>query len=385
MLLARKGYRVLVVDSAKFASDTISTHLLHPPAVASLERWGLAGRMKASGCPPIHKYVYDFGPFTIAGAPADDPEIVSYCPRRTVLDPLLIDAAAEAGAEVRECFSVDELLTENGCVTGIRGRSNGATHVETARVVIGADGRHSRVAETVRPEQYNERPPVQVSYYAYFSDLPTEGFETYVRPHRGWAVMPTNDGLTVLIGGRPVAEFDEYKKDVEKNLLESFELAPAFAARVRKAKRETRFVGTSVAGWFRKPFGPGWALVGDSGYNKDFIPGMGILDAFRDAELCANALHATFSGAENFETALGRYQHTRDEQALPMYEFTNEIAPLEPPPPEFAQLLAAISTDGRSMDEFVQMTSGMLSAAEFFSERNVRRLLGRAAPPAQCG
>ena len=102
MLLARKGHRVLVVDQATFPSDTLSTHLVHPPGVAALQRWGLLDRLVATGCPPIGTYAFDFGPFTISGAPGTGEAPVAYGPRRTVLDKLLVDAASEAGAEVRE-------------------------------------------------------------------------------------------------------------------------------------------------------------------------------------------------------------------------------------------------------------------------------------------
>lgn len=72
MLLARRGYRVLAVDRAEFPSDTVSTHLVHPPGLAALDRWGLLDRVVASGCPPIDTYAFDFGPFTIEGSPAGD-------------------------------------------------------------------------------------------------------------------------------------------------------------------------------------------------------------------------------------------------------------------------------------------------------------------------
>jgi 2-polyprenyl-6-methoxyphenol hydroxylase-like FAD-dependent oxidoreductase len=381
MLLARRGYRVLVVDSAKFPSDTVSTHLLHPPGVAALERFGLLDRLEASGCPAISKYSYDFGPFTISGQPGITAAEVAYCPRRTILDNLLVDAASEAGAEVRQGFTVEELVLRGGRVAGIRGHASGKTVTESARVVIGADGRHSLVAKSVRPEQYNEKPPVQVSYYTYFSDLPTDGYEVYLRPYRGCGVMPTHDDLTVVIAGWPIAEFEENKKDVEGNYFKVFDLMPAFAERVRHAKREARFVGTSVPGYFRKPFGPGWALVGDAGYNKDFITGLGIMDAFRDAELCATALHETFRGAKTFEEAMHVYQRTRDDQVLPMYEFTNQLAPLEPPPPDFQQLLAAVHGNRRAMDAFAQVAAGVLSPTEFFSNENVQRIFAAAAGP----
>ena len=161
MLLARKGYRVLVVDRATFPSDTVSTHVMHPAAVAALTRWGLIDRLTATGCPPIDTYAFDFGPLTIAGVPGTEETPFAYCPRRTVLDKLLVDAATEAGAEVREGFVVEEVLVEDGCVTGIKGRSKGGTTVtERARVVIGADGRFSLVAGTVRPEQYQREAAV---------------------------------------------------------------------------------------------------------------------------------------------------------------------------------------------------------------------------------
>jgi 2-polyprenyl-6-methoxyphenol hydroxylase-like FAD-dependent oxidoreductase len=277
MLLARKGYRVLVVDRATFPSDTLSTHLLHPPGVAAMERWGLLDRLIATGCPPIDTYTFDFGPFTISGAPGTEDAPVAYCPRRTLLDKLLVDAASEAGAEVREGFTVKEIVSEDGRVTGIRGHSKGGEDVtEHARVVIGADGRNSFVAKAVGAEQYNEKPQLLCGYYTYWSGLPMDGhFDVYIRPDRSFAAAPTHDDLTLVVAGWPFAEFEANKTDVEGNYLKMFDLAPEFAERIRGAKREARFSGTAVPNYFRRPFGPGWALVGDAGYNKDFITAQG--------------------------------------------------------------------------------------------------------------
>jgi flavin-dependent dehydrogenase len=114
MLLARQGHRVLLVDRATFPSDTLSTHVVHPPGVAALDRWGVLDPLRATNCPPIDTYSFDFGPFTLAGAPGTPDSPVAYCPRRTVLDKLLVDAAAESGVEVREAFTVDEIEFEMG-------------------------------------------------------------------------------------------------------------------------------------------------------------------------------------------------------------------------------------------------------------------------------
>ena len=134
MLLARKGYRVLVVDKAAFPSDTVSTHHIHQPGVARLKRWGLIEKIKATNCPATTTYKFDVGPFALTGSPPPiDGNRVAYAPRRRILDNILADAATEAGAELRERFIVEELTTENGRVTGIRGRDqNGKTVIERA-------------------------------------------------------------------------------------------------------------------------------------------------------------------------------------------------------------------------------------------------------------
>ena len=367
MLLSRMGYRVLVVDRATFPSDTVSTHVVQPLAVAALARWGLIDRLTVTGCPPIHTYTYDFGPVTIAGTPGTAGSPVAYCARRTVLDKLLVHAAAEAGAEIREGFIVDEIIVEGGRVAGIKGRSkSGAAVTERATVVVGADGRHSLVADAVRPEQYNDKPPILAAYYTYWSGLPMHGrFDTYIRPQRGFAVAPTHDGLTLTVGGWPYAEFDANKKDVEGHFLKLLNLVPEFADRLRGATREAPIAGAAVPNFFRKPFGPGWALVGDAGYNKDPITAQGISDAFADAERCASALDQVFTGRQSFDTAMGEYQRARDAHAMPIYEFTCQLATLEPPPPEMQQLLGAIQGNQPAMDGFAQMNAGTISPAEF--------------------
>jgi flavin-dependent dehydrogenase len=251
--------------------------------------------------------------------------------------------------------------------------------LERARVVIGADGRNSSVARAVRPEQYNEKPMLMWSYYTYWSGLPVTGFEIVVRPDRGWAALPTNDGLTLLVVGWPYAESTDYKTDVEANYLKTLELAPEIADQVRAAKREERFAGGAVPNFFRKPYGPGWALVGDAGYTKDPITAQGISDAFRDAELCAGAVDETLDGRRPFDDAMSAYHRTRDGAVLPIYEFTAQLATLAPPPIEMQQLLGAVHGNRDAMDAFASITAGTLSPAEFFAPDHVGRIMSAAA------
>jgi flavin-dependent dehydrogenase len=178
--------------------------------------------------------------------------------------------------------------------------------------------------------------------------------------------------------GWPNAESSAYKSDVEANYLKTLELAPEFADRVRGAKREERFAGGAVPNFFRKPYGPGWALVGDAGYTKDPITAQGISDAFRDAELCAAALDATFTGTRPYAGAMADYQLTRDTHALPLYEFTTQLATMEPPPPEMQQLLVAMYGNQDAMNMFVSITAGTVSPIEFFDPENLGRLMSAA-------
>jgi 2-polyprenyl-6-methoxyphenol hydroxylase-like FAD-dependent oxidoreductase len=384
MLLARQGHSVLLVDRATFPSDTLSTHVIHAPGVAALSRWGLLGQVVATGCPPIETYAFDFGPFTIRGSARHvEGQSSGYAPRRTVLDKILVDAAAASGVEVREGFNVDSFLLEDDAVIGVSGRTEEGERVEAeARIVIGADGRNSHLAKLVKAAEYETRPRLQYSYYSYFSDLPTAGMETYIRPDRGFAAAPTNDGLTMVVAGWPYAEAAAYKADVEANFLMTLELAPEFATRVHGATRVAPFLGGAVPGFFRTPFGPGWALVGDAGYNKDPITAQGISDAFNDAERCADAVHTWLTDASTYDGAMASWQQARDNGAMPIYEFTSQLATLEPPPPEMQQLLGAVHGNSEAMDGFVSVVAGTVSPVEFFSPDNIGRITQAARRPA---
>ncbi|MGZ3678670.1 MAG: NAD(P)/FAD-dependent oxidoreductase [Ktedonobacterales bacterium] len=381
MLLARKGYRVLLLDRDTFPSDHMSTHWIHQPGVARLGRWGLRERLVATGCPPITSITMDFGPFALQGTPPPAGDVAeAYCPRRTVLDKLLVDAAVEAGAELREHFSVQDLVWDGDRVSGITGRSaTGATVTEKARNVIGADGVHSLVARQVDAPTYNTRPTFTCVYYSYWSGVPTEGVEFYSREHRGFGALPTHHGLTCIIVGWPHDEFHAYRADVEGNFLKTLELSPTFAERVRQGRREERFTGTAeLFNFFRRPHGPGWALVGDAGYHKDSITAQGISDAFRDAELVAEAVDAGLCGKRPVEKAMAEYERRRNEAALPIYEFTCQLATLEPPPPEMQQLFAALRGNQADTDRFMGVLAGTTPVPEFFAPENVGRIMGAA-------
>jgi flavin-dependent dehydrogenase len=343
MLLARKGHRVLLVDKMSFPSDIMSTHFIQITGVLQMKKWGVLDAVAATNCPPLRKTTLHFGEVEFAPPPLPGAEDVpAYCPRRTVLDKILIDFAVDAGAEFRESFSVQELIFDGDAVAGVRGRAEGSTVEERAKVVVGADGMHSLVARSVQAPAYNERPSYTCAYYSYFSGVPMEGAELFIGEGGGILAFPTNDAEVCVAVGKQNEVFKEYRSDIEGNFHRyAAEINAPFAAKVRAGKREERWIGTAdVPNFFRKPYGAGWALVGDAGYHRDPITGLGISDAFRDAELLADAIDAGLSGREPMEEALAGYQQKRDEIATPMYEFTCALAS-GAAPEEFLQFIAA--------------------------------------------
>ena len=103
-------------------------------------------------------------------------------------------------------------------------------------------------------------------------------------------------------------------------------------------------------------------------------------DAFQDAERCAVALDETLGGDRPFDEAMGDYQRARDDRALPMYDFTTQIATLEPPPPEMQQLLGAVHGNQDAMDRFGSVTAGTVSPADFFAPESIGRIMCASLP-----
>jgi flavin-dependent dehydrogenase len=369
MLLARNGYRVLLLDQATFPSDVMQNHVVLYRGARYLHRWGLMERVLATNCPPIRRFLTNYGDFPLVGyPPADDGVPGDLAPRRIILDKLLIDAAVEAGADFREGCPVEAVLQENGRVTGVRYQTpGGASEEARSRVVVGADGRHSFVARSVAAPAYNEHPPLTCAYYSYWSGTGTEGIEIHIldRPVLLLAFQ-TNDGLSCIAAQWPVGEFHAIRADIEGNLFKTLDLAPELAARVRAGTREERFRGTAdVANFFRQASGPGWALVGDAGVNKDPFTASGISDAFRDADLLAAAIDEGLSGRSPLDEALAQYGRQRDEAILPHYEDAIQSAAFPSPNPGMLQQRAAVRGNQAATDRMYGIGRGTVTPEEF--------------------
>ena len=378
MLLAREGHRVLLVDRMKLPSDIrLSTHLVWQAGTGRLAEWGLLDAVRESGCPALATVSLDLGPFALVGRPVPFNGVGdAFAPRRHLLDGLLQQAAVAAGAELRDDCTVEDLLWVDDCVVGVRCRSGGTSVSEHASIVVGADGLQSRVARLVDAPEYNNQTPLEGTFFSYWSGVPIEGVRVYLREGRACYGWKTNDDLALIGVNWPTTDFGGVRDDIDANFFSSVEtVAPDVAESLRGGERVDRWIGTTVAGFYRKPYGPGWALVGDAGYNKDPGTAQGISDAFRDAQLLADALHAGLAGDGAIQDHLAGYQAARDQASGPMYAFTNQLAALGPVDPQMQALFGALVDNREQTDRFFGVLAGTVPVPEFLSPDNVQAIL----------
>jgi menaquinone-9 beta-reductase len=346
MLLARRGHRVLVLDRARHGSDTLSTHALMRAGVVQLDRWGLLDRIVAAGTPPIGRVTFRYGDQHV---PVDLDEPL-YAPRRTVLDPIVADAAEEAGAEVQHGTRVDHLLIDaSGRVRGVRATDPAGRSVElSATLTIGADGRRSSVARQVGAEVTHAGRAAAGAIYGHVEGITSDadGIEWLYGPEAAGGLIPTNDGRHCVF---VAASAQRFQAERGLGLDAAFErilaeVSPQAATQVAAGRRVGPLRGfPGLPGWLRRPYGEGWALVGDAGYFKDPQTAHGLADALRDAELLARAIDDAFAGRAPMALALGEYGRVRDELSLPLFEVTEQVARFDWTMPELAAHHRALS------------------------------------------
>ena len=334
LLLARAGARVALVERARYGSDTLSTHGLMRAGVLQLSRWGLLDRVVDAGTPPVRLTTFHHGdddePVHISIRPSAGVDAL-YAPRRHVLDRILVDAAAAAGADVLHETRVTDLLRDaSGRVAGVRILGSGGSGELSARFVVGADGLSSLVARQVEAPLLREGRWASAVRYAYYRDLEASGYEWAFRDGAAAGIIPTNDGLSCVFVATSPTRMRTLRmgRSPDESLETLFGLAaPEHKDRLASAGRESRHHGwAGTPGFVRRSWGPGWALVGDAGYFKDQITAHGMTDALRDAELLASALLEALSGARPEPVALDGYQRRRDALSAQLFQVSDEIA-----------------------------------------------------------
>lgn len=381
-LLARRGHRVLLLDRATFPSPTASaTNLIHPPGVARLREWGVLERLTGTTVPQITRYALQSGPVRLE-APLPEVGGVSYAlsPPRTALDHALVRCAADAGAEVREGASVQELLRDaDGTVVGVRGISKKAgTFTEKGVVVIGADGKNSKTAQLAGAVRYHSEPVLSKSYWTYWEGLPQESLvRTYRAPGIHPFTWPTHDGLTIVGVAWPSADFPAAAAgdEIDRLVLDAFtRVDPDLAARLAATARADRWLTGAVPNFLRRPHGPGWALVGDAGATRDPVTASGITHALLSAELLADAVDAGLTGEAPLPRALAAYGHRRDHLVRDHYDYTRDYARIAAHSPEERALIEAMSRSPHHARAMVGVFATAVPPADFYTRATFREL-----------
>jgi flavin-dependent dehydrogenase len=292
---------------------------------------------------------------------------------------VLIHGAVAAGVHLRESFAVEEYIIERDRVVGIGGRGRtGAPVSERAVLTVGADGRGSRLARTVQAPEYNVTPTLTCWYFSYWSGVVASGLELYVRPRRVIFAFPTIDGLFAIFIAWPIDCQRVVHADLERQFMAVIDLAPDLAERVRAGRREEPFSGAAnLPNFLRKPYGPGWALVGDAGCHKDPYLALGICDAFRDAGLLVDAIDQGLAGARPLESAMADYERRRNEATLAEFQTNLDLARFTPPPADQQRLQAALQGNQEATNQFFMAREGMIPPERFFNPENLHRILAR--------
>lgn len=357
MLLARQGVRVVLIERSAVLGDTVSTHGFMRAGVLQLHRWGLLERVREAGTPPVHHTTFTYADSTVRIdiEPADGVDAL-YAPRRTILDNILLEAAREAGADIRCGHRVVRLdRSRSGRVWGVSGlRPDGETFSIPARFVVGADGLQSTVARLVdAPVDYRGTHGSTVTY-GYWTGGHVDGYEWIYQPNASAGAIPTNNDQVCVFADATPQRIGHGGIGVIDSIIRS--AAPLVAERLRDATppSSTRLF-RAPPGYLKRAWGPGWALVGDAGYFKDPLSAHGMTDALRDAELLARALVAALAGADEAR-ALQEYQRVRDSLSLPVLEVMDVIASHQWTNAEIGDLSKRLA---RAMREEVQVLASL--------------------------
>ena len=393
LLLARKGLKVLMVDKVQFPKDTLSTHFLWPRGASYLNRFGLLDSVRefSPTGTSVHVGIEDFQMtsevsldhltyrFEQLHGNSENLTQEYLSSRRYLLDDFLSQQAVLAGVEFRPNFVVTGLIKDGDRVCGIKGRnSDGAEIRETAKVVIGADGKASTVARHVGAERREVRPACSFAHFSYFSGFDLGGVTIQKRGRLSLGIVKTSNQQNMTLVFGPKDWFSSYKGDPKENFIRTLShINPEIGEIVAtQGVQEERFYGTNdMAGFIRTSSGPGWALIGDAACFKDQCTASGMTHAFRDAELVSDHVFAGLVTGD-LESELREYSRKRFVDSWRYYEFVCQQAEMNPARVDELQLLKAVTKNQKYVERFIGMYADTYPVKHFFSKRHTKEILG---------
>lgn len=357
-LMSIVGLKVLLVDQAPFPSDTISTHCITLPGLRQLARWDLLDRVVFTSAPVVHRLDFEVanrleplvfgagqGAWTIA-------------PRRYVLDSILLEAAKEVGVTVWDRTRIQAIKRHPKRGISVFGlRASGERFQEFVGSIIGADGRHSIVARQMRAQTQHSAQSNLAGWYTYLTDLPGDAAHWVFGDATAAGSFPTNSGLTCIWAMRDSRAIPRGTRDrgalfystLKEASIRLFEQA----ATVGMKERLTSI--NPANGYIRQAFGEGWALVGDACIFAHPITAHGISDAFRDAQLLADAMYSYLDGKLSWHEAASNYQECQHTAGRRVFDATQKIAAVEW---NFAELAKNIDEYKRGVQTTLEIEEG---------------------------
>jgi flavin-dependent dehydrogenase len=371
MLLAKAGVDVCVVDQARFPSDTLSTHIIQAHGVAILERLGLRDTLLGLGATELVDFTLINDDVRIDGGPGPD-DFPPLCVRRVTLDEALVQAAEEAGAEIRTRTRVTGLVHDGDRVAGVE-TADGTIR---ARLVVGADGMRSNVAEWTGAQEYHVNPGGRmfaVTYFEGVSDM--SGHLRIGRVGDNAFIAGPADGGQYMVGvGISLSETATFTVDREAGLDRGLRAWPELGDLVAGSTRVSPIkMITEWHSFFREAAGPGWALLGDAGHFKDFTPGQGISDALRQADHLAPAIVAGLADDQDatLDAGLRRWWAWRDEDAWDMYWFAADLGSPGGSTPLETRVLRNVSKQPDGASELFKVFDHQIPASDLFTNRRL--------------
>jgi 2-polyprenyl-6-methoxyphenol hydroxylase-like FAD-dependent oxidoreductase len=382
--LARAGRAVALVDRATFPSDTASTHVFQAPGAAVLGRLGVIDRVLGTGAPWLEMAEFQIDDVharlpwpTTPGDPGP-----GLCVRRPALDTILLEAAQEAGVEVRTGTRVTGVVEADGRVVGVGTEVDGEELRVEAPLVVGADGRRSTVARAVGARTYNVSPNERFGFWAYYEGAVWSPPATILLlrwDEEFLVACPADAGFYLVSVMPPLERLQSFRADVEGSFDAHVARCPRLAEMLSGARRVARPRGmASYSGFFRESAGPGWVLVGDAGHFKDPSPGQGISDALRQGERLAEAIVGGGGHPSATDAALARWWRWRDRDAWEMHWFAHDLGAAGPVPVVFAEIVRGLAREPDGLRRAVDVFNHRVRPSALLTPRRLAAAARRA-------
>lgn len=382
-LLTRAGLKVVVVEQATFPKPVLSSHLMEADGLQFLQRLGVLEPVRATGVRFLQQVDLRLNELEITTRwplRFDDLGGAAFL-RRHLLDSILADAAAQAGADVRMGAKVVEVLWDRQRVRGVRVQRDGTDTRLYAPLVVGADGRNSTVAYMCGARKYNINPNQRSYYFTFFTGADPAYSDHFIFHRWGdrmvWA-GPADGGLYLLGVSPQTHERDYFQRNTEQGLFAHLRTCAPTAAALADARIATKIFGIKrFDGYFRQATGPGWVLVGDSGHFKDPAAGRGIGDAFLQVEALVPAIVRGLGGSgDSLDTTLRWWGEWRDRWFAGHYWLATDLGRAGSFPSMVPDAVRRLEDRGE-LDRFFDLFSHRSQYYDVFPLRDMGLATGR--------